>query len=136
MRKFKYAGNVLFCGYSTDENGVRIPGTETGTFRENEKPGTGGAYLYAEMQKYIAGGGEIEPQYTPEELEENESKEAEAAAIAWIGLRKSAYPDPMMLNDALVKQRHDDEEIKAEGIQQEAEYYRLCLEVKVNIPKT
>ncbi|GAG01954.1 unnamed protein product [marine sediment metagenome] len=54
----------------------------------------------------------------------------------YIDRRRVAYPDPMELNDGLVKQHSSDPDIQAEGDAQVAKYYEDCLKVKEDIPKS
>lgn len=91
MAKFKEAGNGQFVRYSTDENGNKIPGTETATFSESNKPKTSGAGLWREKIEWEAKGNVVEPQFTAEQLAAKEAEETEAAKVAYKGLRKSAY---------------------------------------------
>ena len=101
MIKFKHTGNGQFIRYSTDENGDKIPGTETASFSENSKKYTSGAGDHAAMLEWLKiPGNEIEPQFTPEEMEANEAEAEELAKVAYVGLRRSAYNEAGLTFDA------------------------------------
>jgi hypothetical protein len=63
----------------------KIDGSGETEFKEGKK-------FVEELQAWKDLGNKIEPQYTPEELEEKEAAELEAEKTAYIGLRQSEYP--------------------------------------------
>ena len=132
MIKFKEAGNGYFIRISIDEEGKET--SRTPSFNHG-KPGTSAFGYFKEMQEWEAAGNKIEPQFTAEEFAERESEEAEKAKTAYIGLRKSEYPDPMEYNDSLVKQMSEDETVRSEGLAQRDKYFYDCQAVKDKYPK-
>jgi hypothetical protein len=54
----------------------------------------------------------------------------------YVDLRRWAYPDTNILNDAMVKINSGIELIETEGQQQLEQYYKDCLEVKQRFPKS
>ncbi|MCK5640818.1 MAG: hypothetical protein KAJ19_08475 [Gammaproteobacteria bacterium] len=79
----------------------------------------------------------IEPPNITEEQLQNKIAEFDLIdeQNSYIGKRRKAYPDPMIYNDAKVKQASADPDIVANGLDQERQYYIDCLAVKEQIPK-
>jgi hypothetical protein len=83
MIKIKDAGNGDRCiVYFNDKTGEKIK--EGPSF--NSK-----SVLWADSEEWLKNN-EILPQFTDDELAQKETEETEAAATAYIGLRKSEYP--------------------------------------------
>lgn len=130
--KYKEAGNGLFIRITEDENG-KI--NKSPSFSAHEKPRTFGHALHTEMIKWKAAGGKVEKQFTSAELTQNAAVEEEKEKTAYIGLKRSEYPDPIEYNDSLVKMQSSDESLQAEGLSQQEKYFADCLAVKEKYPK-